>query len=57
MTSLSFPAESAPTLDLSSLTDFSRLRRYPGFSAQDLEKILWADFQDWLNKGGKYQTL
>lgn len=57
MTSLSFPAESAPTLDLYSLTDFSRLRRYPGFSAQDLEKILWADFQDWLNKGGKYQTL
>ena len=57
MTSFPFLEENAPPLDLSPLTDFSRLRRYPGFSAQDLEKILWADFQGWLNKGGKYQTL
>lgn len=57
MTNLSMQPANLPPLDLSSLTAFSRLRRYPGFSSEDLEKILWADFQDWIEKGGEYQTL
>ena len=37
--------------DFSCLTSYSPLRRYPGFSNEDIGKILAADFRQWREKG------
>lgn len=49
-----FSAAQLAVLDMSTLVTFSRLRRYPGFSVENLVAILRADLAGWLADDGGY---
>lgn len=44
-------------LDLSGVIEFSRLRRYPGFSSSEITAILHADLLTWLSNQGKCRAI